>query len=118
MLTYMHCYDFEGKSLGMIRVLDIEPYVGYSFARGVHEGHILWEIQELKNKYTHKEENIFGIDAVIKEYPYVKTYCEHKWTTDDRIKFSPGVDFFRSCDKCYRREKFNFGKNMWEKPVV
>ena len=112
LLTYTRVFDESGNDLGLVRILDVEPTVGYMITRYCTEGHIPWEITSIEENGT-----AFGkhrsIKATVKVHPYVKTHCDHVWNT----KQSPQIitKFIRECKKCGLKEEFSYGTAKWTK---
>jgi len=111
-LTYTRVIDETGENLGLVRILDEEPFIGYMIVRYCKEGYIPWEILNIEDIGTtfggHKH-----IKATVKVHPYVKTHCDHIWNT----KQSPQIitKFVRECKKCALKEEFNYNTAMWTK---
>ena len=54
-LTYTRVFDESGNDLGLVRIFDVEPTVGYMITRYCTEGHIPWEITSIEENLAEME---------------------------------------------------------------
>jgi len=110
-VTYINCYDENGKYLD--RTKRIEEYIdiGYIIERSLPEGYINWEITKIMYVMDHGKYWI--MDVEVKQHPYIKTLCEHEWFNWQNIPY-----FYRKCYKCQEFQEYNYTTCKYEESSI
>lgn len=107
-VLYLHLCDQEGNIFDHYKWLDKpEPIVGDLIERSKYEGYINYEVTEIISK------NDIVCKVKVKEHPFVKTYCDHKWEISTNIQLTSTNSHNRKCNKCGKAETYNIVTCKW-----